>query len=230
MLLDVDFGVETRASIAPQRHRKQNLPLQPTARFGASIAPQRHRKANGLAGKFSRITASIAPQRHRKTTLPDRFVPPGPGLNRSSEASKVPEGTPMTPVAGPQSLLRGIERRPCLTASYHPALASIAPQRHRKPSARACASVLSWCLNRSSEASKVGEREQDGDAGAGASIAPQRHRKWMPARFVGAPASASIAPQRHRKTGESRRRGAGSRGLNRSSEASKVETHRKTRR
>ena len=143
--------------------------------------------------------ASIAPQRHRKVVLLAEFVAD----------------------AGPQSHLRGIERR----------VAALEPR------------ALRGGLNRTSEASKGYERGRDAVRRA-ASIAPQRHRKIVVAPASAAVPTASIAPQRHRKPAprrsdehraepqshlrgiERRQEELGAvpppRGLNRTSEASKV--------
>ena len=142
----------------------------------ASIAPQRHRKRRGRTAALH-SHASIAPQRHRKQSNVG-----------AAESGK----------AGPQSLLRGIER-----------LSDLAALRRAG-------------LNRSSEASKVGTARSTSRAST-ASIAPQRHRK---APAAGRRRRDRPGLNRSSEASKARRRrrpAPTSRGLNRSSEASKAE-------
>ena len=136
------------------------------------------------------------------------------GLNRSSEASKVPRGArPEQARCRPQSLLRGIERGRAAGGRWGERSASIAPQRHRKvaaataPRARLAASIAPQRhrklpnesvaevtvggLNRSSEASKGAEH---GDA-RGLGHEPQSLLRGIESLYTPTRAAAGGTPQ-----------------------------------
>ena len=214
-------GPCTRASIAPQRHRKPT-----TARRAATAPRSLNRSSEASKGDLCLVVVGWRTSLNRSSEASKDAVTTGgdyaaDGLNRSSEASKE------RCIRPPQEHEHGLNRSSEASKGdgTSPVVSTVTglnrSSEASKVGSAAPSPLAAGGLNRSSEASKgrtprraaISARgpqsllrgierpdaEARGDLGARASIAPQRHRKHVFTNRAPPRDPASIAPQRHRK-------------------------------